>query len=78
MSTTLLPPTYYVVKPSRRKPLLFPTVAQAAVAIITLVPTSVRVSVMIGIRTRTLTDAELRELGQQMRAYRRRKVAVAS
>jgi hypothetical protein len=66
------------VKPTRRSALLFPTVAQAAVAIITLAPTPVRVSVINGIRTRRLTDAELRELGQQMRAYRRRKVAVAS
>lgn len=75
MSTTMLPPTYYVVKPFRQRSLLFPTIDQAAAAITGLAPTPVRVSVMNGIRIRSLTDAELRELGRRIRARRLRSGA---
>jgi hypothetical protein len=78
MSTTLLPPTYYVVKPRGGGALQFPTVAEAALAIITLAPTPVRLSVMNGIRARALTDAERHELGQHVRAHRLRARADSS
>jgi hypothetical protein len=69
----MLPPTYYVVKPRGQSALSYTTVAQAAIAIIGLAPTPVRVSVMNGFRIRSLTDAELCELGQHMRAHRLRR-----
>lgn len=72
MSTTMLPPTYYLVKPRGHSALSFETVAEAAIAVVGLAPTPVRVSVMNGIRIRNLTDAELHSLGRHMRAYRLR------
>lgn len=70
MSTTLLPPSYYVVKPRDQTARVYATVAQAATAIVQLTPTPTTVSAMTGARSRSLTDAELRELGRRVRAHR--------
>jgi hypothetical protein len=78
MSTTMLPPTYYVVKPRGQTAVHLPTLREAAAAILRLAPTPVRVSVMNGIRIRSLTNAELRELGQHMRAHRLRGLRQSS
>ena len=69
MSTTLVPPTYYVVKPRGQAARIFLTTAQAATAIVGLGPTPTAVSAITGRRTRTLTHAELRELRQHVRAH---------
>jgi hypothetical protein len=47
---------------------VFVTLAQAATAIIQLARTPATVNVITGRRTRGLTDSELRELGQCVRA----------
>jgi len=47
---------------------VFVTLAQAATAIVQLAPTPATVNVITGRRTRRLTDSELRELGQHVRA----------
>ena len=70
MSTTLIPPTYYVVKPHGHSGQILPTIAQAASAIVRLAPTPVAVSALTGSRTRSLSDAELRDLGNSVRFLR--------
>ena len=70
MSTTVLPLSYYVVKPRGQTARVFPTIAQAATAIAQLAPTLATVSAIPGRRSRRLTDAELRELGRRVRAHR--------
>jgi hypothetical protein len=70
MSTTLVPPSYYVVKPRGGTARVFPTIAQAATAIVALARTPATVSAITGRRTRSLTDTELRELRQRVRAHR--------
>jgi len=70
MSTALLPPTYYVVKPRGQAARHYLTVAQAATAIAQLAPTPTTMSAITGSRTRSLTETELRELRQCVRAYR--------
>jgi len=72
MSTTLLPPSYYVVKARGQTARVFPTIAQAATAIVQLTPTPATVSAITGPRSRSLTDTELRELGRRVRAHRLR------
>jgi hypothetical protein len=72
MSTTLIPPTYYVVKPRGESGQILPTIAQAARAIVRLAPTPVSVSALTGNRTRSLNDAELHDLGNRVRSLRPR------
>jgi hypothetical protein len=70
MSTTLLAPSYYVVKPRGQTARHYLTLAQAATAIAQLAPTPTTVSAITGSRARSLSDSELRELGRRVRAYR--------
>lgn len=63
MTTTLVPPSYYVVKPNGQPPRHYRTVADAAAAIVLIAPTPTTVEVLTGSRRRSLTDTELRELG---------------
>lgn len=66
MSTTLVPPTYYVVKPYGQAPRVFTTVAQAATALTGLgdKPTSIRV--ITGSRVRRLNQREISELRSRL------------
>jgi uroporphyrinogen-III synthase len=70
MSTTLVPPSYYVVKPRGRPPRLYSTLREVAGAIYTLARTPATVSAITGSRRRSLTDVELRDLGREVRAVR--------
>lgn len=72
VSTTLIPPTQYVVKPDGCRPQLFATISQAAVAIVQLTPVRMRVGAVTGMRTRELSDSELHELGCHIRVARLR------
>ena len=70
MSTTLVPPSYYVVKPRGLPARLYNTLSEVAVAIYLLARTPATVSALTGSRRRSLSDAELRELGRKLRAVR--------
>jgi len=70
VSTTLVPPSYYVVKLRGRLARLYNTLSEVAVAIYLLPRTPATVSALTGSRQRSLTDAELRELGRNLRAVR--------
>ena len=70
MSTTLVPPSQYLVKPRGRTEWLFPTIAQAATALARMAPIPATVMAVTGSRKRSLTDGELRELGRWVRRYR--------
>jgi hypothetical protein len=70
MSTTLIPPNWYSVKPHGQTARVFPTIAQAATTLVMLGRTPASVSAITGSRTRSLTETELRELGQRVRAHR--------
>ncbi len=70
VSTTLVPPSYYEVGPNGKPSHLYRTIADAAWAVVQLAPTAAAVSAVTGSRRRSLTDTELRELGQQVRARR--------
>jgi hypothetical protein len=76
MSTTLIPPTWYVVKPRGQTARVFPTIAQAATALVMLGPTPAIVSAITGSRTRSLTEIELRDLRQRVRAHRIRASSI--
>ncbi len=69
MSTTLVPPNYYVVKPRGRPARLYNTLTDVATAIYMLARTPATVSALTGSRRRSLTDAELRDLGREVRAF---------
>ena len=70
VSSTLVPPSHYVVKPPDRPARLYNTISEVATAIYLLAPTPATVSVLTGNRGRSLTDAELRSLGRDLRAVR--------
>ena len=70
MSTTLVPPRYYIVKPRGRIGCRFRTLAAAAEAIFRLAPLPATVEVVTVRRQRVLTAAELGELGRNVRACR--------
>lgn len=70
MSTTLVPPSYCVVKPRRRPARLYDTLTEVAAAIYLLARRPATVSAVTGSRRRSLTDAELRDLGRDVRAFR--------
>ena len=70
MSTTLVPPSYYVVKPRGRPARLYNTLTEVAAAIYLIARTPATVSAVTGSRRRSLTDAELRDLGRDVRALR--------
>ena len=70
MSTTLVPPSYYIVKPRGRIGCRYRTLAAAAAAIFRLAPLPATVVVVTGGRRRGLTDAELVELGRNVRTCR--------
>ena len=72
MSTTLVPPSYYIVKPRGQAARRYPTVAQAASAMAQLALTPTAIGAITGNRTRSLTDSELRQLGRHVRAHRLR------
>ena len=71
MSTTLLPPSHYVVRSRDHGPHTFPTLTQAAAELIRLDRIPVAVNAVNGIRARPLNDSERRELGQRVRAILR-------
>ena len=77
MSTTLVPPTYYEVKPNGRSSRIYRTIADAAWAVVRLAPTPTAVTALTGSRRRSLTDNELRELGRHIHARRLRRRAEA-
>jgi hypothetical protein len=72
MGTTLVPPSYYVVKPRGWPERRYRTVVDAAAAIVTLVPIPVIVSASTAGGRRSLTETELRELGRNVRVWRLR------
>ena len=69
MSTTLIPPTFYVVKPRGRAG-VYGTVADAAGAIVRLGSSPAAVGAVTGRRARGLTDGELHELERPVGACR--------
>jgi len=70
VSTTLVPPSSYVLKPRGRPARSYNTLSEVAAAIYLLARTPATVSALTGTRRRSLTDAELRELGRNLRAVR--------
>lgn len=72
VSTTLVPPSYYMVQPRDGRPQLHRTIANAATALSLYhsASTSAEVYAVTGMRQRSLTESELRELGRQVRAWR--------
>jgi hypothetical protein len=72
MSTTILPPIYYVVTPRGQPSRRYRTLADTAAALRMLARTPFTISALTGTRTRSLTDWELRELGRCIRALRLR------
>jgi len=70
VSTTLVPPSYYIVKPRGRPARVYNTLTEVAAAIYTLASTPATVSAMTGSRRRSLTHVELRDLGHDVRAVR--------
>ena len=70
MSTTLVPPSRYLVQSHGRPPRLYNTLPEVAAAIYLLAPRPATVSAMTGSRRRSLTDAELHDLGQAVRSLR--------
>jgi hypothetical protein len=70
VSTTLVPPSYYVVTPRGRPARLYNTLPEVAAAIYLLARTPATVSALTGSRRRSLTDAELHDLGRNLRAVR--------
>jgi hypothetical protein len=68
MSTTLVPPTWYVIKPRGQTVHVFSAIAEVATALVKLGPTPATVGAIIGTRTRSLTETELRELRDRVRA----------
>jgi len=70
VSTTLVPPSYYIVKPRGRPARLYNTLTEVAAAIYPLARTAATVSAVTGSRHRSLTHAELRDLGRSVRVLR--------
>ena len=70
MSTTLVPPSYYVVKPHGLPARLYNTLSEVAAAIYLLARMPANVSALTGSRRRSLTDAELHDLGRDLGAVR--------
>ena len=70
MGTTLVPPSYYAVKPRGFPERRYRTVADAAAAIVKLVTIPAIVSVTTAGARRRLTETELHELGRSVRAWR--------
>jgi hypothetical protein len=70
VSTTLVPPSYYVVTRRGRPARLYNTLTEVAAAIYLLAPTPATISALTGTRRRRLTDAELHDLGQDVHSLR--------
>ncbi|MGA3362743.1 MAG: hypothetical protein ABSD82_12025 [Solirubrobacteraceae bacterium] len=70
MSTTLMPPTYYVVRPQGLPAYIYETVREAAGALHELAPTAAAVYVTTGRKRRSLSEHELRQFGRHLRARR--------
>jgi len=70
MSTTLVPPSRYLVKPDGHPARLYNTLPEVAAAIYLLAPRPAIVSALTGSRRRSLTDTELHDLGQAVRSLR--------
>jgi hypothetical protein len=72
VSTTLVPPSYYMVQPCGGRAQLHRTIANAATALSLYhsASTAADVYAVTGTRQRSLTESELRELGRQVRAWR--------
>jgi hypothetical protein len=72
VSTTLVPPVYYVVQPRDGRAQLHRTIANAAAALSLYhsASRSAEVFAVTGTRRRSLTQLELRELGRYVRAWR--------
>jgi hypothetical protein len=68
MSTTRIPPTQYIVKRDGCRSQVFPSISQAAGAIVLLIPAHMKVGAVTGMRTWQLTDRELHELGGHIRS----------
>jgi pseudouridine-5'-phosphate glycosidase len=70
VSTTLIPPTFYVVKPPGRPGCVYATIADAAGAIVMLGSSPAAVGAVTGRRARGLTESELNELERHVGARR--------
>jgi hypothetical protein len=72
VSTTLVPPIYYMVQPCGGRAQFHSTLANAATALSLYhsASKSAEVYAVTGTRRRSLTEPELRELGRQVRAWR--------
>jgi hypothetical protein len=70
MSTTLIPPSRYLVQSHGRPARLYNTLPEVAAAIYLLAPRPATVSALTGSRRRSLTDSELHDLGQAVRSLR--------
>ena len=70
MSTTLMPPTYYVVRPQGLPAYIYGTVREAAGALHELAPRAAAVYVVTGRKRRSLSEHELRLVGRHLRARR--------
>ena len=68
VSTTLIPPMFYVVKPRGRPARVYLTITDAAAAIVVLGSPLAAVGVVTGRRSRRLTDRELPESARHIRA----------
>jgi hypothetical protein len=66
VSTTLVPPTYYLVRPRGRPSRVYDTLSDVAAVIRLPAGTPATVNVLTGSRRRSLTDAELLDLGQHL------------
>jgi len=70
MSTTLIPLTQFIINPHGHQSHSYPTIAQAATAIVQLGPKPTAVGARTRLRWRALTDSELSELGAHGRVAR--------
>jgi len=70
MSTTLVPPSLYAVRPSGRPAQVYETTAQAAAALLSIAPAAGVVYALTGGHPRSLSDVELRQVGRHLRARR--------
>ena len=69
MSTTLVPPSYYLLTPRGHTARRYESLSQVAVAL-RLARSPTTVCAVTGNRLRSLTDAELRDLGRHVQAIR--------
>jgi len=70
MSTTLVPPSFYVVTPEGEAAREYRNVSEAAAAIVQRPRTQLTIAVVTGCRRRSLNERELHEFRRRIRACR--------